>query len=70
MVGSLILEPVFLVSRLDVSVLMNAVPIFESDLTLHQDYAAYAGSKAPLEDFSRAAAQEAGSRGITVNVVA
>ncbi|KAG2174698.1 hypothetical protein INT43_005756 [Umbelopsis isabellina] len=30
----------------------------------------YAGSKAPLEDFSRAAAQEAGSRGITVNVVA
>ncbi|GAB5585502.1 hypothetical protein Unana1_00402 [Umbelopsis nana] len=33
-------------------------------------YSAYAGSKAPLEDFSRAAAQEAGSRGITVNVVA
>ncbi|KAI9287976.1 hypothetical protein BC943DRAFT_357699 [Umbelopsis sp. AD052] len=33
-------------------------------------YSAYAGSKAPLEDFTRAAAQEAGSRGITVNVVA
>src|SRR5437868_605282 len=33
-------------------------------------YSAYAGSKAPLEDFSRALAREIGARGITVNVVA
>lgn len=33
-------------------------------------YAVYAGSKAPLEDFSRALAKEIGQRGITVNVVA
>lgn len=32
-------------------------------------YAAYAGSKAPLEDFSRALAKEVGHRGITVNTV-
>ncbi|MFK5980680.1 MAG: SDR family oxidoreductase [Rhizobiaceae bacterium] len=32
-------------------------------------YAAYAGSKAPLEDFSRALAKEVGNRGITVNTV-
>lgn len=30
----------------------------------------YAGSKAPLEDFTRALAKEIGSRGITVNTVA
>ncbi len=33
-------------------------------------YGVYAGSKAPLEDFSRALAKEVGGRGITVNVVA
>ncbi|MFS4418603.1 SDR family oxidoreductase [Maribacter sp. 2307ULW6-5] len=33
-------------------------------------YSAYAGSKAPLEDFGRALAQEIGSRGITVNTIA
>lgn len=33
-------------------------------------YGVYAGSKAPLEDFSRALAKEIGSRGVTVNVVA
>jgi len=33
-------------------------------------YGVYAGSKAPLEDFTRALAKEIGSRGITVNVVA
>lgn len=33
-------------------------------------YAIYAGSKAPLEDFSRALAKEIGARGVTVNVVA
>ncbi|WP_227268116.1 SDR family oxidoreductase [Roseobacter weihaiensis] len=33
-------------------------------------YGVYAGSKAPLEDFSRALAKEIGARGITVNVVA
>ncbi len=32
-------------------------------------YAAYAGSKAPLEDFSRALAKEVGARGITVNTI-
>ena len=32
-------------------------------------YSGYAGSKAPLEDFTRALAKEAGSRGITVNAV-
>ncbi|QDQ26210.1 SDR family oxidoreductase [Chitinimonas arctica] len=32
-------------------------------------YAAYAGSKAPLEDFSRALAKEVGARGITVNTL-
>ncbi len=34
------------------------------------NYGVYAGSKAPLEDFTRALALEAGSRGITVNTVA
>ena len=33
-------------------------------------YAVYAGSKAPLEDFTRALAKEVGGRGITVNTVA
>ncbi|MEO1080326.1 MAG: SDR family oxidoreductase [Pseudomonadota bacterium] len=33
-------------------------------------YGVYAGSKAPLEDFSRALAKEIGARGITVNTVA
>ncbi|UEM24551.1 SDR family oxidoreductase (plasmid) [Skermanella mucosa] len=33
-------------------------------------YAVYAGSKAPLEDFSRALAKEIGARGVTVNVIA
>jgi NAD(P)-dependent dehydrogenase (short-subunit alcohol dehydrogenase family) len=33
-------------------------------------YSAYAGSKAPLEDFTRALAKEVGGRGITVNTVA
>ncbi|MBX3743951.1 MAG: SDR family oxidoreductase [Verrucomicrobiae bacterium] len=33
-------------------------------------YAVYAGSKAPLEDFTRALSKEIGSRGVTVNVVA
>lgn len=33
-------------------------------------YGVYAGSKAPLEDFSRALAKEIGNRGVTVNVVA
>lgn len=33
-------------------------------------YSVYAGSKAPLEDFSRALAKEIGHRGITVNTVA
>jgi NAD(P)-dependent dehydrogenase (short-subunit alcohol dehydrogenase family) len=34
------------------------------------NYSVYAGSKAPLEDFSRALAKEIGGRGITVNTVA
>jgi NAD(P)-dependent dehydrogenase (short-subunit alcohol dehydrogenase family) len=34
------------------------------------NYSAYAGSKAPLEDFSRALAWEIGKRNITVNTVA
>ncbi len=33
-------------------------------------YSVYAGSKAPLEDFTRALAKEIGSRGVTVNTVA
>ncbi len=33
-------------------------------------YSAYAGSKAPLEHFTRALAKEIGARGITVNTVA
>jgi NAD(P)-dependent dehydrogenase (short-subunit alcohol dehydrogenase family) len=33
-------------------------------------YGVYAGSKAPLEDFTRALAKEIGDRGITVNTVA
>lgn len=33
-------------------------------------YGVYAGSKAPLEHFTRALAKEIGSRGVTVNVVA
>jgi len=33
-------------------------------------YGVYAGSKAPLEDFSRALAREIGSRGVTVNTIA
>jgi NAD(P)-dependent dehydrogenase (short-subunit alcohol dehydrogenase family) len=33
-------------------------------------YAVYAGSKAPLEDFTRALAREIGGRGVTVNTVA
>lgn len=33
-------------------------------------YSVYAGSKAPLEDFTKALAKEIGARGITVNVVA
>jgi NAD(P)-dependent dehydrogenase (short-subunit alcohol dehydrogenase family) len=33
-------------------------------------YSAYAGSKAPLEHFTRALAKEIGGRGITVNLVA
>jgi NAD(P)-dependent dehydrogenase (short-subunit alcohol dehydrogenase family) len=33
-------------------------------------YSAYAGSKAPLEHFTRALAKEVGNRGITVNTVA
>ncbi|UUX49836.1 SDR family oxidoreductase [Nisaea acidiphila] len=33
-------------------------------------YGVYAGSKAPLEDFSRALAKEIGGRGVTVNTVA
>lgn len=33
-------------------------------------YAVYAGSKAPLEHFSRALAKEIGNRGVTVNTVA
>lgn len=32
-------------------------------------YALYAGSKAPLEDFTRALAKEIGARGVTVNTV-
>lgn len=34
------------------------------------NYSIYAGSKAPLEDFTRALAKEIGPRGITVNCVA
>jgi NAD(P)-dependent dehydrogenase (short-subunit alcohol dehydrogenase family) len=34
------------------------------------NYGVYAGSKAPLEDFTRALAKELGKRGITVNTVA
>jgi NAD(P)-dependent dehydrogenase (short-subunit alcohol dehydrogenase family) len=34
------------------------------------NYAVYAGSKAPLEDFTRALAKEIGARGITVNTIA
>lgn len=33
-------------------------------------YSVYAGSKAPMEDFSRALAKEIGARGITVNTIA
>jgi NAD(P)-dependent dehydrogenase (short-subunit alcohol dehydrogenase family) len=33
-------------------------------------YGVYAGSKAPLEDFTRALAKEIGGRGVTVNTVA
>lgn len=33
-------------------------------------YGVYVGSKAPLEDFTRALAKEIGSRGVTVNIVA
>jgi NAD(P)-dependent dehydrogenase (short-subunit alcohol dehydrogenase family) len=33
-------------------------------------YSVYAGSKAPLEDFTRALAREIGHRGVTVNTVA
>jgi NAD(P)-dependent dehydrogenase (short-subunit alcohol dehydrogenase family) len=33
-------------------------------------YSAYAGSKAPLEDFTRALAKEIGNRDITVNNIA
>lgn len=33
-------------------------------------YSAYAGSKAPLEDFTRGLAKEIGHRGVTVNTVA
>ncbi|KAG0320698.1 hypothetical protein BG000_003476, partial [Podila horticola] len=33
-------------------------------------YSAYAGSKAPLEDFTRALAKAVGGRGITVNTIA
>jgi NAD(P)-dependent dehydrogenase (short-subunit alcohol dehydrogenase family) len=33
-------------------------------------YSVYAGSKAPLEDFTRALAKEIGRRGVTVNTVA
>ncbi|KZN45029.1 SDR family oxidoreductase [Pseudoalteromonas luteoviolacea] len=33
------------------------------------DYSLYAGSKAPLEQFTRALAKEIGNRGITVNLV-
>jgi len=33
-------------------------------------YGVYAGSKAPLEDFTRALAKEIGGRGVTVNVIA
>lgn len=33
-------------------------------------YSVYAGSKAPLEDFTRALAQEIGARGVTVNTIA
>ncbi len=35
-----------------------------------QFYGVYAGSKAPLEDFTRALAREIGARGVTVNTVA
>jgi len=34
------------------------------------NYSVYAGSKAPLEDFTRALAREIGKRGVTVNTVA
>ncbi|HVX91349.1 MAG TPA: SDR family oxidoreductase [Candidatus Paceibacterota bacterium] len=34
------------------------------------NYSVYAGSKAPLEHFTRALAQEVGARGITVNTIA
>ncbi|KAG0237363.1 hypothetical protein BGW41_000211 [Actinomortierella wolfii] len=34
------------------------------------EYSVYAGSKAPLEDFTRAMAKEVGARGITVNTIA
>lgn len=34
------------------------------------NYSVYAGSKAPLEDFTRALAKEIGPRGVTVNTVA
>lgn len=33
-------------------------------------YGVYAGSKAPLEDFTRALAREIGARGVTVNTIA
>ena len=33
-------------------------------------YSVYAGSKVPLEHFTRALAQEIGSRGVTVNTIA
>jgi NAD(P)-dependent dehydrogenase (short-subunit alcohol dehydrogenase family) len=34
------------------------------------NYSVYAGSKAPLEDFTRALAREIGARGVTVNTIA
>ncbi|KAF9191752.1 hypothetical protein BGZ51_006808 [Haplosporangium sp. Z 767] len=34
------------------------------------EYSVYAGSKAPLEDFTKALAKEVGARGITVNTIA
>jgi NAD(P)-dependent dehydrogenase (short-subunit alcohol dehydrogenase family) len=34
------------------------------------NYSIYAGSKAPLEDFTRALAKEIGARGVTVNTIA
>ncbi|KAF9136284.1 hypothetical protein BG015_003172 [Linnemannia schmuckeri] len=43
---------------------------YDRVFAINAKYSAYAGSKAPLEDFTRAMAKEVGARGITVNTIA